>query len=322
MTSYEVLDDAGKDKHRDEILKSLRVCLEGEIDFALSLFLTERPSDAMLKKVKDTFISCANKVLSSYTKLGYTKEASDEYCTFIKNYFIKNVTKTCTDSWKNVVHYNYYRNGFTEEYRPTRDILQTYLHEANNLVSLLIFASEYFTDKTPLSEKRENYLLQNKIHNNLVDAWSFKRMVSTTRNGYGAVISKSEYWALDTSLSPEAKAYHNKRINETCKLFDKVEIEMAKSDPKLKQEMIRKWTIQRDSVPSKFKLSALSIIGTIICLFLAWLFAYPVEVPVSGIIFLGLAVFCLVLGIIYGKKELDKNLAEIDRINAKINELT
>lgn len=59
MTSYEVLDDAGKEEHREEILRSLRVCLEGEIDFALKLFMENRPTDAMLKKVENTFTSWA-----------------------------------------------------------------------------------------------------------------------------------------------------------------------------------------------------------------------------------------------------------------------
>ena len=324
MTSYEVLDDAGKEEHREEILKSLRVCLEGEIDFALSLFLKDRPGDAMLKKVKNTFVSCANKVLSSYTKLGYSKEESDEYCTFIKNYFIKEVNKTCRKSWDSVVYYNYYREGLTDEYHPTREILSTYLNEANNLVALLIFASTYFTDKTPLAEQRENYLLQNKIHCNLVNATSYKRMVSTTRNGYGAVISRSEYWAVDTSLTEDAKAYHNKRINETCKLFDDIEVAMAKSDPKTRQEMIRKWTAERDAIPTGFKLGCGPTGFLIVCAIVV-AFCAMVDMDeystIFGVIFGIAGVIGLIIGIAQGKKTQEDNLATIERINRKIREL-
>ena len=38
MTSYNVLDEDGQDEHREEVLESLRICLEGEIDFVLKLF--------------------------------------------------------------------------------------------------------------------------------------------------------------------------------------------------------------------------------------------------------------------------------------------
>lgn len=324
MTSYEVLDDAGKEEHREEILKALRVCLEGEIDFALSLFLKNRPGDALLKKVKDTFVSCANKVLSSYTKLGYSKEDSDAYCVYIKNYFIKEVNRICKKSWEDVVYYNYHRKGFNDEYYPTRDIMKTYLNEGNNLVALLIFASIYFSDKTPLADKRDNYQLQNRFHRSLVNAASFKRMVSTTTNGYGAVVSKSEYWACDTELTEQAKAYHNKRINETCALYDKIEVEMAKSDPKTKQEMIRKWTAQRDALPSTFKLEVGPTVFGAICAVIAFFSIVVFDLGIFGIIFgavlaiVGVIVF--IGGLVLSKNKLDENLETIARINNKIKE--
>ena len=329
MTSYEVLPDEEKALHRDEILESLRVCLEGEIDFALSLFLNNRPTDANLKKVKDTFVSCASRVIQSYRKLGYSEEEAENYKTYIKNYFIKKVNKTCEDCWEQVVEYNYRRNGFTEEYHPTREIFKAYLHEGNNLVDLLIFASTYFTDKTPLADKRACYLQQNIIHRSLVNACSFKRMVSTTTNGYGAVINRREYWELDQTLTSEAKAYHNRRISETCRLYDDTEVEMAKTDVRTREKLVQEWTRQRNAISTGFRLPTGGIIATTMCAVATGIFYYlssfsgaEIFSLIFAVIFLILTIVFMVIAIAQASTKRKQNLAEIARLNKKIKEVS
>ena len=130
MTSYDILDEEGKNERRDEILKSVRVCLEGEIDFTLDLLESQRPKDHILSKVQKTFVNCASKGISAYKALGFGEEEANKYSTYIKNYFIEKANKISATVWDNVVYYNYYRDGFTDEYRP--DTSQDTRHKADD----------------------------------------------------------------------------------------------------------------------------------------------------------------------------------------------
>ena len=209
MTSYKVLDEAGKEEHREEILDSLRTCLEGEIDFWLEQFEAQRPTDAMLEKVKNTFIDCASKVLTSFTELGYDEDEAEEYKSFIKAYFVKKANQTCVSTWKSTVYYNYNREGWTEEYRPSAEILKTYIHEGGNLINLLEFCTEYFSEDVPVSLRATIYENIIYYHEKLSAGKSYKRMVSTTTNGYGAVTNRREYWEED--ISPTAGAIESRK---------------------------------------------------------------------------------------------------------------
>lgn len=331
MTSYRVLDDDGKEDHREDILASLRVCLEGEIDFALNLFKSNRPTDDMLSKVKNTFIRCASNVITSYEELGYGEEAADEYRTYIKNYFIKKVNEVCSKTWDDVVYHNYYRGGWTEEYRPNEQIRQTYVNEGDNLNSLLDFATEYFTDKTPLQDKRENYRLQNFFQGKLINATSYKRMVETTTNGYGAVTNRREYWDVDKTLSASAKAARNKDMTRTCELYDKIENQMAKSDPKTRERMLREWNNELNSIDTSYKMSGGDIFGIVLFTGLG-LGAFAVAPNwFEGVEWLGsiLGIACFVGAIIGGcyahkkaKSTQEANQARADRLSKKIHEIS
>lgn len=327
MTSYKVLDEDSKDEHREEILSSLRVCLEGEIDFALDLFKANRPTNEMLAKVKNTFVRCASNVITSYKELGYSNEDAENYKTFIKNYYVKKVNKLCADSWDNQVHYNYYRGGWNKEFYPTRDIMKQYLNEGSNLVALLEDSAGYFSDETPAADKRENYRLRNFFARKLVDATSFKLMEHTTTNGYGAVINRYTQWEIDTQLTSEAKASWNKIINTTCKLFDDAEIEMAKSDPATQARMVEDWKRQRDSTSTAFKLNGSWTFATLFLLVVALCGFFWGDNIIDGfgttfgIILLIIDVIFVGVTYVKSKEDLDARLDKVARLNRKIDEI-
>ena len=214
MTSYRVLDDAGKEEHQEEILDSLRTCLEGEIDFWLDQFENQRPTNAMLEKVKSTFIDCASKVITSFTELGYDEDEAEEYKSYIKAYFVKQANLKCVATWKSTVYYNYYRDGWDDEFRPNAEILKTYINEGGNLIKLLEFCSEYFSEDVPVTLRATIYENIIFYHEKLCAAKSYKRMVSTTTNGYGAVTNRREYWEEDISPTAGAIELRKKSIAE------------------------------------------------------------------------------------------------------------
>lgn len=247
MTSYQVLDTAGKAARREEVLASLRVCLEGEIDFVFDAFQNNR-GDAMLEKLKATIVNCGAKVLDSYGEMGYSAEEAEEYRVYILNYVIDKANKVTAYIWDNTVRVNYYRNGFDDSYHPTDDILSTFISEGSNLIELLNYLEQFFSDVVPLASQRENYRLQKFFHSKLINGQSYVRMVETTTNGYGAVTNRREYWEESKSPTAEAKNYRRKEMNRLQNLFDAVEKKMAAKDPKVRQKLVAQWTKERDGL--------------------------------------------------------------------------
>lgn len=331
MTSYEVLDDAGKEEHREEILKALRVCLEGEIDFTLGLLRSQRPSNSMFNKVKKSFIKCSSNVISAYKILGYSEEEATKYRTYIQNYFIKKSNSICAKTWDEVVSYNYYRDGWDDDYHPNEKTMMTFINEGDSLLDLLTLCEEHFNKETPLTDKRENYRLQNFFQTKLVNATSYTRIVETTTNGYGAVTNKREYWKVDKTLSANAKAVRNKDINRTVALFDAVEVQIAKSDPQKRDKMLRAWRAERDSLDLSCRITGGWIFGTVFCSIIAicafifmpdWCRGFEWFAYVSGAIFVVLAGITLLTG--YGKavETQEQNKATYERLSKKIKEIS
>lgn len=203
MTSYRVLDDSGKKTHREEILKSLRVCLEGEIDFRLNQLESQRPTESVIFQAENAFLDCTSKILTSFQELGYSDEEAKKYSTDLKAYFVKQANIVCVKVWGST-YQNYYRDGFTDDYHPTDEIWQTYLHEGDNLIKLLEFCIDNFVDEVSVTQRALIYRNIIFMLGKLAESKSYKRMVSTTRNGYGAVLNRHEYWDVDRYLTDSA----------------------------------------------------------------------------------------------------------------------
>ena len=245
MTSYRVLDEAGKAARRDEVLASLRVCLEGEIAFVFDAFRNNR-GEAILGKLKATIVNCGAKILDSYSEMGYSADEAEEYRIYILNYVIEKANKEASHIWDHAVWANYYRNGFSDSYQPTDDILATYLDEGSNLVELLHFMEQFFSDAVPLEVQQENYRLQNLFHSKLINGQSYVRMVSTTTNGYGAVIGRREYWQASKSPTAEAKSYRRKEMNRLQSELEGLAKKMAAADPVVLEKQLAAWIEERD----------------------------------------------------------------------------
>lgn len=227
MTSYKVLDAAGKEEHKYDILSSIKSCFESEIDFWLDQMEAQRPTKAAVNKVKSTFNDSINKLLETYREMGI--EGFEEYKKIFTNYFIGEVNVKCVSTWKTTVGYNYYRDSFEDnnhtleyeerynynynskkirwkfdDYRPNTETFRTFINECDNLISLLLFSADLFNDKTESSDIITTYENAIFLNTHVMFGCSFKRMVSTTTNGYGAVTNRKEYWELDKNLTKEA----------------------------------------------------------------------------------------------------------------------
>ncbi len=218
MTSYRVLDDEGKEKNKFDILSSIKTCFEGEIDFWLDQVEAQRPSSGAINKVKSTFNDSISKVVSAFSEMGF--DTGEEYKINLTNHFISRVNVKCVSTWKTTVGYNYYRDSFEnnnhsldyeksyysiiwkgDDYRPDNGIFSTFIDECDNLIDLLLFAANLFNDETEKDDIITTYENIIFLNSHAIFGRSFKRMVSTTTNGYGAVTDRREYWELDKVLT-------------------------------------------------------------------------------------------------------------------------
>lgn len=238
MTSYRVLDDEGKEEHEADILVSIKTCFEGEIDFWLDQLESTRPTESAINKVKSTFNDSISKITGAFIEMGLG-EYVDEYKTKLTNYFITKVSVKCVSLWKTTVGYNYYRESFDknnhtfdsntntsdkqviwvdDDYRPSDEILRTFLTECDNLINLLLFTTTLFNAETnhkTIINVYENVIF---LNSHAILSESFNRMVSTTTNQYGAVTDKHEYWKSSKSLTSKAidiRTKNNEKYRES-----------------------------------------------------------------------------------------------------------
>ena len=323
LTAYKVLDDSGKNEHREELTAALRGCLESQIDFALNVFRQERPTEAVIQNVLNTFSNCFDALEKGYIVLGHTADAAQRCTLALKNIYLPKVNEVCKSSWHNKVYYNYYRHGWTKEYHPTRDIMEEFISECSALSVLLEQIATYFSDDIRPVVKAENYRLRKLIASTVVNAQSFKLMEYTTTNEYGAVINKRTQWENDCSLSDSSKAFWNQ-------IADQADVEITKTDPNEKDRMIKQWEYQKKSISTTFSPHIGWLIGTVFAGVLAFItFTYlPDLLPkrydfiftIFGLFFAGIAVIALAFSLIRGKATYDQNLEQIARLDRKIRQ--
>lgn len=231
MTAYRVLDDAGKDEHRYELVDSIKTCFEGEIDFWLDQIEAQRPTDAAINKVKASFNDMVNKAKAAFIEFGYDVDIAEGYVVNLKNDFISSCNTKIVSTWKTTVGYNYYlndldRNSSTpkynaapydivwsdDEFRPAEQKRLTFTNECDNLIDLLTFAVRLANDETDPDDVFISYDNMIFLTRHAARAVSYKAMVRTTTNGYGAVTDRHEYWDLDKGLTEEAKDSREKNV--------------------------------------------------------------------------------------------------------------
>lgn len=235
MTAYRVLGDnynledadklAKEMEKQLEITMALKECIEGEVDFWLDQFEAGRPTDEALNKAKSTYVTCYNMMKAAYEEMGIDHTV---YLKNFANHFCAQANSICFSAWKTTVGYNYFRKDLdslgmlwnrnlkkeetgTDYFRPSTKIWRTFLSETDNLINLLEYSITLFNDLTPLSCQEQIYSNIAFLETVCKDQVSYKAMVSTTTNGYGAVVSRREYYEIDRFLTDSAKAIREQR---------------------------------------------------------------------------------------------------------------
>lgn len=167
MTSYRVLNAEQQEEKKYGILDTLKTCLEGEVGFWLQQFEAQRPTDAALLRVKNSYYDSRTKITNAFDEMGFS-DSKEAYLINFDNFFVGKCNAICNSAWKSTVAYNYYRDYMgkgqdpfgrsdmrwviedTDLYRPTKHIWDTFITETDNLISLLQFAESHFNDETNL----------------------------------------------------------------------------------------------------------------------------------------------------------------------------
>lgn len=259
MTSYRVLPDEEKIIKKHEIIFSLKNCLEGEVDFWLKQFEAGRPTNAALTRAKNAYIDAYNKMKAAFEELEL-EESKEGYLINFDNFFVGKCNTICVDTWMSTVGYNYYRDYLTQGkdpfgrtdqrwvitdtdlYRPTKQIWDTFLEEADNLIMLLQFAEEQFNDNTDPE-------IMEAIYSNIVffeeciipsGSWKITRGYASYWDQYETVGWHEEY-----SLTDAAKNERRTIINmykEKKRIIPKeVEARQKAKEEKERKEKITKY---------------------------------------------------------------------------------
>ena len=137
------------------------------------------------------------------------------------------------------------------------------------------------------------------------------------------------------SLTAEAKAFRSKEIDRTCKMFDLMDVEVAKQDPALRKKLLEEWTEERDSIIMGLRIDPAYIIVSILWAALAivcvtfvanWLRGYLDGLKWIG--YVGGVIFCVPLirtirdAISEAKDQRDVNEEYYERMDEKIRELS
>lgn len=235
MTSYRILSDEEKEVKKYEIIASLKMCFEGEVEFWLERFEADRPTDAALARVKESYEDSYNKIKTAFGELGL-ESSKKTYLVKFDNFFVGKCNAICNSAWKTTVGYNYYREYFGKSkdpfgrtkgrgrwivkgsnlYRPTKKIWDTFLSETDNLINLLQFAEKHFNDDT-------NPKVMEAIYGNIA---YFEECVIPSRSwkvttGYASLLESldettlpSVGWIEEYTLSEAAKKSRKEKADD------------------------------------------------------------------------------------------------------------
>lgn len=260
ITSYRVLPDEEKAIKKYEIISSLKTCFEGEVDFWLKQFEAGRPTEAALTRAKNAYIDAYNKMKAAFEELGL-EESKEGYLTNFDNFFVGKCNAICNSAWKSTVGYNYYRDymgqgidpfGRTDQrwviadtdlYRPSKHIWDTFLEEADNLISLLQFAEEQFNDDT-------NPKVMEAIYSNIAffeeciipsGSWKITQGYTSNWDQYKTVGWHEEYSLTDAAKNSR-RAIMNKYKEKERTVPKEVEArQKAKKEKERKEKIAKYW---------------------------------------------------------------------------------
>lgn len=280
MTSYRILGDDYTDDEKVlkklEITNALKECMEGEVAFWVRQIEVGRPTEQAIKKAKDTYIDCYNKMKAAYEEMGFETE---KYLKSFDTFFCSKCNGVCVDAWESTVGYNYFREDFknlgkywnrdgrrtedgTDYFRPSKEIWQTFIKETDQLIALLNYCIEQFNDETPLVLKKNIYSNIAYFYETTKDQVGYQAMVNTTTNGYGAVVRRREYYKIcwgftDDAIKARTKLAEHYRANEAIiagqikmqEALEQVEKAMKEQEEK-KKRIAEYWEAHADEKQS------------------------------------------------------------------------
>lgn len=260
MTSYRVLPDEEKAIKKYEIISSLKTCFEGEVYFWLKQFEAGRPTQAALTRAKNAYIDAYNKMKAAFEELGL-EESKEGYLTYFDNFFVGKCNAICNAAWESTVGYNYYRDymgqgkdpfGRTDQrwviantdlYRPSEHIWDTFLEEADNLISLLQFAEEQFNGDT-------NPKVMEAIYSNIAffeeciipsGSWKITQGYTSNWDQYKTVGWHEEY-GLNDAAKNSRRDIMNKYKEKARTVPKEVEArQKAKKEKERKEKIAKYW---------------------------------------------------------------------------------
>lgn len=263
MTAYDVLPEEEKETEKYEVLSVLKDCMEGEVTFWVEQFEKDRPTEATLRRTKNAYVDAYNKMAEAFDRLGL-QESKQGYLWNFDNFFVKKANAACVSSWKITVAYNFFRDDLdnlgaywnrnsnrrengTDYFRPSKETFTTFLDEQGILNQMLEFCVEQFNQET--DEQQKIYIYDNLAYFTEVpmNQCSYKPMVTTWTNGYGAVTRRDEYYEVDTFLTDASKANRRKSIAKYKALSAEAKAageakERAKKEREREEKRIQYWT--------------------------------------------------------------------------------
>lgn len=246
MTAYRSLEEDKKEEKRHEILDFIVDCFMEEANFWLNNFEAGRPTAENLEKAKMAHYDSKNKLEEAIEELYGSCDESLIPNSFTEYYIVK-ANQVCVKSWKTTVGYNYYRDDFDtlgkdwstrniyniNSYRPNKSILETFIAETDNLIALLKYCENNFSDDTESETKINIYSNIKYYEERLIRANSYDWIVG------GAYASSR--WAQDCSLTAEAKESRRKTIREYQNKIDKEEERKELKEKEEKRKKIEEY---------------------------------------------------------------------------------
>ena len=347
MKAYRASKESEKEKNGKEIIDLLKSAINGTVSFYFLQLENNRPTDYIINQIKNTYSQAIQMFKIAFDEIGI--DNYDEYITEFTTKFIAQSTVTCLYAWKKTVAYNYYRDSYDEnfsllkdnynviwrnkDYRPSTEILKTFINETDFLIKLSMFAIELKTPKITAQAMLvpcENIVIFNT---HLIQAQSYAFVYSEAQQSY--------VWRVDsTGLTAEAVKSRNNMINKYKTKIDDFNIELAKSSPEKRQEIISQYNQKIDSLIIVRKASIADlVVGTIIMFigFLGFYFGTTVYnnlrygAETEGTIWL---IFLYICGAVFffiglrcfltrhpSKATVNKNILEKERLQKALNSI-
>ena len=239
--AFALLDNEGQKAQKEEFAELIKAHAIDRISFWVNQVEAQRPTAATVEKAKAIYVEILGNIAEFWAKaIEQDNSEAGEIAKIInsthkelKEYYILKMNTMCVSAWKSTVAYNYYRKSLDsnsrlkkydndydypswedDDFRPDNTTLSTFIQECDYLIELLDYVSTLFdedADKETTKNIYENIIY---FESHVLFARSYKRMVSTTTNGYGAVIKREEYWEVDKCLTDDAKRIRRKAIAE------------------------------------------------------------------------------------------------------------